>query len=105
MSAELRLFIRSVWSRWFIAISGSLGVPLTLVSFFVENSAAKIALVITAIACICFAAFFSWREEHHKWLTEKKKTDALTAKLSPIIDISINDNGVAEDTDNNDFHT
>src|SRR6201993_3278360 len=25
------------------------------------------SLLHTAIACICFAAFFSWREEHHKW--------------------------------------
>ena len=105
MSAEVRLFIRSFWSRWFIAMSGSLGVPLTIIAFFVENSAARIALAITAITCIFFAAFFSWREEHHKWLAEKRKEDALNAKLSPVIDISINGNGVAEDIDYNDLHT
>lgn len=105
MFAELWLFIRSFWGRWFIAMSGWPSVPLAISAFFIENSAAKVALAITAIACVLFAAFFSWREEHRKWGKEKTKVAALNAKLSPKIEISVHGNGVVEDIDQNGLYT
>jgi hypothetical protein len=105
MFAELWLFIRSFWGRWFIAMSGSPSVPLAIIAYFVEQTAAKVALAITAIACVFLAAFLSWREEHRKWGEEKTKVAALNAKLSPKIEISLYGNGVAEDIDQHGLYT
>lgn len=44
-------------------MSGGLGVPLSIATYFVQNYWAKLALALTAIACFVFASYRIWRSE------------------------------------------
>ena len=76
-----RNFIRAFGVRWFVAMSGGLGVPLTVASFFLSGDAAKIILFVTGVACAIFSSYWVWNEEH----VARLKAEAIV--YHPFIDI------------------
>ena len=56
-------FVRAVFARWFTAMSGPLSVPLAIAALYVTNDLAKALLGITAIVCVVFASYWTWRLE------------------------------------------
>ena len=51
---SIKQFVLAFTAQWFTAMSGGLSVPLAVLSFFVENSVAKFALAVTALACFLY---------------------------------------------------
>lgn len=65
-------------------MSGPIAVPLGIFAFFVENTAARICLAMTAIACFVFASYWVWR-------IERLRVKDLEARLTPKLDILFRD--------------
>jgi hypothetical protein len=59
-----RDFIRAFGVRWFVAMSGGLGVPLTAAGVFYGPTVVKVVFFVTAIFCAVFSSFWVWRVEH-----------------------------------------
>lgn len=64
--AGFRDFIRAFGDHWFNYMSGSLSVPAAMLALYVESPVAKLALWLTAAACIVLAAYLVWRTERLK---------------------------------------
>ena len=77
-SNHLLSFFRAFAAEWLTLMSGSAGVPLTILSVYVQNPAAKISLILTAIACFLWASYRIWRTERIKVLSleQRIKTEA-----------------------------
>jgi len=56
--ARILAFIRSFGDRWFVAMSGGLGVPLTIMGYLVAGDVAKGILFLTGISCAIFSSFW-----------------------------------------------
>jgi hypothetical protein len=78
-----RNFVRAFGERWFVAMSGPLSVPLTMIAFFVENKPAKIFLYVTAVGCAVFAAYWVWRVQYQR---AKKLEERLRPKIQVSLD-------------------
>ena len=60
----VRDFIRAFGVRWFVAMSGGLGVPLTAAGVFFEPIVVKVVFFVTAVFCFVFSSFWIWKVEH-----------------------------------------
>jgi hypothetical protein len=63
MDSGIISYIRAFGVRWFVAMSGGLGVPLTIASYFVAPDAAKVILFLTGVVCIIFSSYWIWKVE------------------------------------------
>jgi hypothetical protein len=81
MGTRILAFIRAFGVRWFIAMSGGLGVPLTVASYFVAGDVAKVILFLTGVGCAVFSSFWVWAVEHEA----RQKAEAIV--FHPFIDI------------------
>src|ERR1019366_79254 len=63
MGLYVKDFIRAFGVRWFVAMSGGLGVPLTISSYFVDGYAAKSILFLTGVGCAIFSSYWIWSVE------------------------------------------
>ena len=90
----LRAFFRAILSSWFLGMSGSLSVPLTVAAVFVPNEIAKVLLGITAFACFWGAAFAVWRREREARKSSDAERASLAERLSSKISISVEGNGI-----------
>jgi hypothetical protein len=73
MLARFRDFIRAFSVRWFVAMSGGLGVPLTAAGIFFEPVVVKIIFFVTAVFCAVFSSFWIWNVEHEARLNTESK--------------------------------
>ena len=80
-AARILAFVRAFGVRWFVAMSGGLGVPLTVASYFVAGDVAKAILFLTGVGCAVFSSFWVWASEHEA----REKADAIV--FYPFIDI------------------
>jgi len=81
METHILDFVRAFGVRWFVAMSGGLGVPLTVFSYFVAGDIAKFILFLTGVGCAVFSSYWVWAVEHEARL----KAEALV--YHPFIDI------------------
>jgi hypothetical protein len=58
-----RDFVQAFGGRWFVAMSGPLSVPLGFIAYLVQNDAAKILLLVTAISCVIYSSYRVWKTE------------------------------------------
>jgi hypothetical protein len=77
-------FCRAFLAEWFTAMSGILGVPLSIAAYFVQNDIAKLALALTAIACFIFASYRVWRAERLKVISLEGEIDASPLRIREI---------------------
>jgi hypothetical protein len=68
-------FILAFGDNWFVAMSGSLGVPLMISGYFVARDAAQVILFFTGIVCLIFSSFWVWNREHEA----RRKAEALVS--------------------------
>jgi len=73
MQIRAQDFIRSFGINWFVAMSGGLGVPLTVSSYFIDSSVGKAVLFLTGIVCAIFASYWVWRVERTARLNAEAK--------------------------------
>jgi hypothetical protein len=71
-----RDFIRAFGIRWFVAMSGGLGVPLTAAGVFFEPIVVKAVFFVTAIFCAVFSSFWVWKVEHEARIKAEKQIAA-----------------------------
>jgi len=81
METHILDFVRAFGVRWFVAMSGGLGVPLTVFSYFVAGDIAKFILFLTGVGCAVFSSYWVWAVQHEARL----KAEALV--YHPFIDI------------------
>jgi hypothetical protein len=93
--SPFRNFVRAFGSRWFVLMSGPLGVPLVLVGAYFSTGVAQIALSITAVVGAVFAAFWVWREQFQKVSAQTKTIGELREAARPKLKclFSMNDSG------------
>lgn len=75
--SSLRDFIRAFGVRWFVLMSGSLGVPLTISTYFVTADVAKVLLGLTGISCFIFSLHWIWKVERDARLNAESKAQKL----------------------------
>jgi len=76
-----RDFIRAFGVRWFVAMSGCLGVPLTAAGVFCEATVVKIVFFITAVFCAGFSSFWIWKVEHEARIKAESMVASMDSKL------------------------
>lgn len=76
-------FLRAFGARWFVLMSGPLGVPLTIIGAFVSTGLVQLGLAITAMAGVGFSTFWIWREERIARNNAETETAALKERLVP----------------------
>ncbi len=75
-------YLRSFGGRWFTAMSGPLSVPFAVSAVLVTNNSTKIALWITAMGCVLFASYWTWRVEREKVIGLEEKIARLLDEYS-----------------------
>jgi hypothetical protein len=75
--SNLRAFGSAMWASWFTAMSGPLSVPAAIAALWVENSIARILLVLTAFACFWAAAYAVWKHERDRVLELEKEVSPI----------------------------
>src|SRR6266550_9378927 len=75
-------FLQALFARWFTAMSGPLSVPLAMAALYVTNDVAKAFLGITAIVCMVFASYWTWRIERLALVEAQKQLNALKSQLN-----------------------
>jgi hypothetical protein len=76
-SASFVNYLRSFGVRWFTAMSGPLSVPLAVAAILVTNGTAKSVLGITAMGCIVFASYWTWRVERESVFVLRERVTRL----------------------------
>jgi hypothetical protein len=56
MGTRFRDFIRAFGVRWFVAMSGGLGVSLTAAGVYFDHIGVKVVFFVTAVFCFVFAS-------------------------------------------------
>lgn len=77
----IRKFLRALTARWFLTMSGPLGVPATAVAAFFTTGASQVAFIAAAVAAFVFTAYWVWRAEH-------LQVEALQERLEPRLSLS-----------------
>jgi hypothetical protein len=77
----IREFLRALTARWFITMSGPLGVPAAAVGAFLTTGASRVAFIAAALAALVFTAYWVWRGERLQVL-------ALQRRLEPRLSLS-----------------
>jgi hypothetical protein len=79
------LFLGAIFTNWFSAMSGSLGVPLAVVGVCWAPGPVKTTLLLTSWVCFAAACYWAWLKEHNAKAQADLRVNLLADNGDPAI--------------------